>query len=495
VNPDAVERAAAQISGETGILKGRFRPQDIPGGHEPQWAFKPTIERIHRKTLHILRKEIQPCSFVEFTRFIQHWQHVSTADRLRGAEGLQQCLEQLEGLSLPADVWVRDVLWARVEDLDLTALDQMTSGGAVVWAGTGPGKMMILSRGSGGIFLPPAESAGSNAPGESAKRVLEYIRNNGASFLGDIRNDTRLSLHALNRAIADLFWSGRITNDVFTETMRVRKPTRSRTENPAEPVQLLAPHRNPGRTRLVQTVRKAIRQSPGWKGRWSLLRSPAVMGDELPLEQQAAAQASQMLERYGILARELYRREDLLPWPVIASELQRMEMRGEIRRGYFVQGLSGMQYALPTAVETLRRLRAEPEETEPETIVLSACDPGTPYGPGIQPPLQVEPGEAPRFVRQPSNFLAFRDGRPLLYIESYGSRVWTLGSRDSAALKAGATHLKTLLNRPSPLRSIRTITIEHIDGERAARSPCARLFSADGFNKGPDQTLTYDGYS
>jgi ATP-dependent Lhr-like helicase len=245
----------------------------------------------------------------------------------------------------------------------------------------------------------------------------------------------------------------------------------------------------------VQTVRKTIRQTPRWKGRWSLLRSPAVLGQEIPLEERASAQASQALHRYGILARELYRREAVFPWSVIAAELQRMEMRGEIRRGFFVDGLSGMQYALPSAIETLRRLRSQPSEGDKgERLVLNTCDPANPFGPGIDLPVPETKRANLRFQRQSSHYLVFQSGEPLFYIEQYGSRIWTLEGEGAEGIGDAIAWLTSLLSQPSPLRPVRTIRTEHIDGDRAARSPLAGLFLEAGFRRDRDQTLTYDGY-
>jgi len=491
-----VERAAERLSGDRSFVQGRFRPRELPGGDQPQWAYKPNIERIHRQTLSILRREIQPCSFRDFTGFLHHWQHLSRERRLEGAGSLQVCLEQFQGLSLPADIWARDVIRARVEGVDLTRLDQITSGGSIVWAGTGPGRMTVFSRGTGALFLQTDEEAEQNNLGEAARRVLNHLERHGASFLGDIRDGVRLSLQALNRGISELFWKGYITNDLFTEIISVRKPTRTRSEPPLEPIQILSPRRNPYRSQLVRSVRRAIEQAPGWKGRWSLLSSPGVLGAEMSLEEQAAAQASQVLQRYGILARELYRREDLFPWPVVAAELQRMELRGEIRRGYFVDGLSGMQYALPSAIETLRRLRSQPGEgrDRSERILLNACDPASPYGPGIEPPARDPSRSSPRLVRQASHSLVYEGGEPLIYIEQYGSRIWTLGRVGTETLLEAISWLTSLLSQPSSLQPVRTIRIELIDGERAARSHFAGLFLKAGFRRDRDQTLTYDGY-
>jgi ATP-dependent Lhr-like helicase len=495
VGRDEIERATEILRSDTSFVRGQFRPRELPGADQPQWVYKPNIARIHRQTLSILRREIQPCSFSEFTRFLHYWQNLGEARRLQGIDGLRTCLDQLQGLPLPSDLWARDLIPGRVHGVDLTHLDQITSGGNIVWAGTGPGRMMAFPRGAGRVFLQDVEEAEQSKLGEAARRILEHLEGHGASFLGDIRDGVRLSLQALNRGISELFWKGYITNDLFTEITQVRKPARARAEVPLEPIQILSPQRNPYRSRLVQTVRKTIRQTPGWKGRWSLLRSPAVLGQEIPLEERASAQASQALHRYGILARELYRREAVFPWSVIAAELQRMEMRGEIRRGFFVDGLSGMQYALPSAIETLRRLRSQPNEGDKgERIILNACDPANPFGPGIDLPVQETKRANLRFQRQSSHYLVFQGGEPLVYIEQYGSRIWTFEGEGAGGIGDAIAWLTNLLGQPSPLRPVRTIRIEHIDGDRAARSPLAGLFLEAGFRRDRDQTLTYDGY-
>lgn len=240
------------------------------------------------------------------------------------------------------------------------------------------------------------------------------MKSNGASFFNDIRSGTHLSLDAVNNGIAELLWSSHITNDVFAELLSVKRVAKPLDERPIEPIDLVTGRRNPHRFKAMQTVRKALKQVPGYSGRWSLVNLPGVMGDELSLGEKAEAQALLLLNRYGILAREFYRREELLPWGLIASQLQRMEMRGAIRRGYFVEGLSGMQFALPAAVEELRRVRSEQHGKE-RPILINACDPANPFGQGI-PLGTLTPS------RTPNNYIAFDRGAPILLIESNGAR-------------------------------------------------------------------------
>ena len=244
----------------------------------------------------------------------------------------------------------------------------------------------------------------------------------------------------------------------------------------------------------MRSVRRAIRQAPGWSGRWSLVHLPVVMGDQLAVEEIARRQAARLLERYGILARELYRREDLLPWGVIAAELQRMEMRGEIRRGYFVEGLSGMQYALPSAVEDLRRIRSS-TDTDERLLLLNACDPANPYGPDVEPAIQSTDGSHLRVSRMPGNYLLYRRGKALVLLENSGARISSLAECDSDTLRSGLELFVSMLRLPDPLRPFREITVEYCDGVRASESAAEPLLRTLGFRRDQNQTMSYDGYA
>ena len=211
------------------------------------------------------------------------------------------------------------------------------------------------------------------------------------------------------------------------------------------------------------------------------------MGEELLPEEKAEAQAVQLLKRYGIVAREFYRREELLPWPLIASELQRMEMRGEIRRGYFVEGLSGMQFASPAAFDELRRVRAEQNRDE-QPIIVNACDPANPFGGGVRLPLmETQPS------RISSNYIAFHAGTPVLLIESNGARLHTIG--ESVHIQSALKQFISMIRLPDALRPFKEIIVEHCNGQRPAQSPIAITLTALGFRKDSNQTMRYDGYA
>jgi ATP-dependent Lhr-like helicase len=490
-----VEKArsiAESVSSKLPIIRGKFRlPGELPEDEE-QWCYRPNIERIHRQTINILRKEITPSSQPEFSRFLLHWQHVHPDTREAGPTGLQECLEQLGGIPLPAEIWERDILRLRLKDYTTAGLSALTAQGEVLWVGAGPGKMICTFRGEGMPFRSAIGSVESDLS-EPARRVLTALQKHGASFLSELRQSANISLAALNAGIGELFWNGWITNDVLHELTSIKRSTRLSSDVPLERVELVMPRRFPGRGRLLGTARRAIRQIPGWSGRWSLVRTESVLGPDLSEEEAALRQAEQLLARYGIVAREFYRREAFLPWPVIARELQRMEMRGEIRKGYFVEGFSGMQYAHPSAVEELRRLKSDSPPT-PAVTLLNACDPASMYGQGVDLPATAFGEGRTRFSRLPGNFIAFLEGSPVLWIESDGTRIWTIGRPETETVELALRELVTMTKLPAQMHPLKEIQLEYWDGERPATTSWAGVLRHLGFRGAANQTMRRDEF-
>jgi ATP-dependent helicase Lhr and Lhr-like helicase len=480
---DRAEGIARGLAESKEYVRGHFTP---PAGEEgEQWCFKRTLETIHRQTITLLRHEITPSNPAEFASFLFRWQGVCPA----GGTDVGAALGRLEGLPLPAEVWERDILRARVPGVTSESLTRLASAGSGAWVGSGAGRIRYIARGNGSLYLRP--SADEDGLREPARRILEFVRVHGASFFSDIRDGTRLSLEGMNTGIADLFWNGIITNDVFAEVAAVRRPARAGTPERYERIEIVNPRRAPSRGRIMQSARRALREVPGWTGRWSTVRSKGLMG-ELPDEgERARAQAWLLLERYGIVAREFHRREDLLPWGMIAPELSRMELKGEIRRGYFVEGLSGMQFALPSAVEELRKVRSE--GFHPGIVLLNACDPANPYGPGadFSPPA----GTPIRITRSPSAYIAFDGGVPFLLFESSGSRIRSIGAPPVETVRKGLELFVGLLRLPGPLRPFREIVVEYCDELRPGESPLGDQLKTLGFVRDSNQTMRKDEFA
>jgi ATP-dependent Lhr-like helicase len=186
LSEDHVQRVTSHWSSDRHMVRGRFRPPSMPGSDQAQWCYRPNIERIHRQTISILRKEIQPCTLPEYLRFALAW-HTQDNQRVpAGQIDLSPCLDQLAGLSLPAEVWEHHIVAARTSGPVTSHVAALGAAQGYVWCGAGPGRMRVFGRGEGNVFLDPVDTNALPDRGEGGRRVLEYLRQHGASFLSDI---------------------------------------------------------------------------------------------------------------------------------------------------------------------------------------------------------------------------------------------------------------------------------------------------------------------
>jgi ATP-dependent Lhr-like helicase len=226
--------------------------------------------------------------------------------------------------------------------------------------------------------------------------------------------------------------------------------------------------------------------------RWFLTTAFAVMGKPLVASEQALAQARLLLQRYGILVKEFYRREHgLLPWHTIFQCLKRLEWQGEIRRGYFVEGLSGIQFALPDALDLLEKIHNAKLSSGDQPVLLSSLDPALPYGGTIDWQLADRTGKPLKINRSPANHLVFLDGRPVLYAENFAQRLSTgaeLADKDFAII---AGRFADWLKLPPLLRPKNRIEIRQIDRQGAADGKFVKQFLELGFEKDGDDLILW----
>jgi ATP-dependent Lhr-like helicase len=219
-----------------------------------------------------------------------------------------------------------------------------------------------------------------------------------------------------------------------------------------------------------------------WQGRWTLLRTPGVLGAPLPEDERAERVARQWLARYGIVSRDWWRREKpAVPWRAIYYELRKLELRGEVRRGYFVRGLAGAQFALPEAVELLRAAATDPGAP---IMVIRASDPANPYSLRIDAVRAVH--EKPRGR---DALLVLRGGQVLLSSEARGKRIAIAPEIPDNELAAAARALVRALHEAAG--ATRDLVIETIDGRPAMTSARAPGFAAAGFRATPSGLRYY----
>jgi len=328
---------------------------------------------------------------------------------------------------------------------------------------------------------------------EHAQRVLEVLQRDGASFLDEIMSSSTLTSRNVREALRELVGAGLVTNDTMDALSRViawRPMVSPRDRAQPDPTRWLPADFTPSANRYVVQRRPNLRRLPKWKrpdveggehtsnwpGRWSLVRVPRVLGPEVDESVWAESIARQWLDRYGVVSREMWRRErPPIGWRSIYHELKRLEFRGEVRRGYFVRGLAGAQFALPEAVEMLRRPATPDDDASP--VVMTVTDPANVYS----LPMPHDEARDP-FVKPRSRgaLLVTLDGLVVMIAERRGERILIRPSTSDGIVTRAAAALVAHLGE----RTTRDITVETIDGQPASGSRHLDAFRAVGFRRG-----------
>jgi ATP-dependent helicase Lhr and Lhr-like helicase len=400
-----VEKALLRMEAAGTVLRGKFTGSSgmhpmaavptsstagVPTQAEPEWCERRLLARIHRLTVGMLRKQIEPVTAAQFMRWLMRWQHVAPGSQVSGERGVLEVVQQLQGFEIPANAWERQILARRVTDYDPKWLDQLCLTGAVGWGrlsphpatldsavipgdGTKPTRQrrviptsvapitffvredadwMALSKNphfsqkQGEVGHPDADEVKSGLS-HGAQLVLEFLRQRGASFFADIVRGTGKLKAEIETSLWELVAAGVVTADGFDNLRSLIDPKR----------------------RAGQGAGKMTRPRHN-AGRWALLR--ADVDAERPRALEAACWM--LLRRYGIVIRDVLARESNLPsWRELLMAFRRLEDRGEIRGGRFVDGFLGEQFALPIAVESVRAMRSLP--LSGETLTLSSADP------------------------------------------------------------------------------------------------------------------------
>ena len=441
------------------LVRGKFRS----GITEPEWCSRRIAEVGRRRALAALRRQIEAVDLHVYAEMVQRWQHLDKRDALSGADGVSVIVRQLYGISRPARSWERDYIRARIPGYDPGWLSPLLSSGEGIWVGESSpdpkgesgmlSRVRFFQRGTGSLWLGDEPVARTLT--ENARAVLTVIEREGAPFTTDIEAVTGFTPIAVKEALRELVASTLITNDT-AEAMRevIRWRPLTARDGP-DPTRWLPPDYAPSANRYVVQRRPNLRRLPKWRrpdrpgavtsnwgGRWAPTHRIGILGHISTEEEKAVRIARYWLDRYGIVSREIWRREKpLTDWRAIYRELKRLEFRGEVRRGYFVRGLSGAQFATPSAVEMLRSIAAG-EEVDKPFIVLAASDPANVYN----FPMDLADRDPLSRPRGTGALLVTRGGKVGLAVEGRGRRVtaaeWMSREEVQRAKELLAAHLR-----------------------------------------------------
>ncbi|HZI92458.1 MAG TPA: hypothetical protein VFD31_12655, partial [Thermoleophilaceae bacterium] len=450
------------------LIRGELRP----GGSEREWCDPDVLRRMRRASLATLRKEVEPAEQRTLARFLPAWQGVDTAPPGgAGVDRLREILVPLQGVALAPEVWERDVLPRRSGAYSPAWIDQLCAGGELVWVGAGSlgrssGKVALYFRDDARWLGPPPFKG--DRPAEPIHEAIRERLERGASFWTDLLADiievdgAQVEPVEIQEGLWDLVWTGEVTNDAFAP---LRAPRLSLAREQRDAGRRFARRRRPG--------------APQVQGRWSL--TEPLFADAPARGPKMRALSEMLLERFGIVTRETVLAEGVPGgFAGLYSELSNLETLGTARRGYFVEGLGGAQFALPAAIERLRGLRSD-EPAGP--LVLGATDPANPFGATLPWPKR-EDGRKPS--RVPGAYVVTLDSEPSLYVERGGKGLIPLqdplaGGQPAEWLREALEALADHVRRGH----VKRLGIERFDGEPVVGSTFESLLVQVGFRQGP----------
>jgi ATP-dependent Lhr-like helicase len=453
-----IAAALARLAEQGRVLEGEFRP----GGHGREWVDPDVLATLRRRSLARLRKQVEPAPPTALVRLALDWQNVATG-RLparQGPDALLDVVEQLQGASFPASVLERDILPARLPEYRPQDLDLLTSAGEVIWVGVSPlgdrdGRMSLYLADSLRLLHAPA----SEPPNEERHQALRaHLERHGASFFAELLDAAGGGLaQAVLEALWDLVWAGEVTNDAPAALRAFLRPASS------------------SRRRAGGAFRSRRTAPPAGAGRWSLVKR-ARGGAPTPTE-RAKALSEQLLSRHGVLTRQAALAESVPGgFATLYPVLRGLEEAGRIRRGYFVTGLGGSQFAVPGALERLRALR-DGSPDEPAGAVLASTDPANAYGAAL--PWPKEGGG--RAMRAAGTHVALVDGELLAYLGK-GEREITVYLPDEEPQRGQKSRaLARVLATWAARSDRRALGWSLVAGEPIARSVLAPFLLEAGF--------------
>ncbi len=386
------------------------------------WCERRLLARIHRYSRERRRKAARPVSPAAFMRFLLAWHGMDDP-----SGEVDQALALLEGWSAPVAAWEHGLLARRCADYSPQRLDEQFLSGQATWfrpfsAGQGTQQLLaatpiaIIPRRHAAAWRPEP-GATAEKPGGLADRVLQVLYGHGAMFTADLEQNTGLMPIQLEQAVGELVARGLVTSDAFSPLRWLIRPEAEK-------------------RRKQKAARRGAGQ-PGLLGRWSVTAGPGSetesSGNEIRLDQAALATVCEsLLRRYGVVFRAVLDRESLAPpWRHLLRYLRRMEDRGEVHGGRFVDGFSGEQFALPEAVGLLRRHGAEPADDRYH--VINASDPlnlGGVITPGVKTTAKA------------GNRILLRNGVPVARLQ--GDELEILGNPEAISSAEAERYLRVV---------------------------------------------------
>ncbi|SMF22238.1 DEAD/DEAH box helicase [Pseudobacteriovorax antillogorgiicola] len=395
------------------VLSGGFTGQNL---ESREWCERRLLARIHRLTIEGLRKQIRPASPKQYIKFLIEHHHIAETSKLSEESGVLRVIQMLMGFEVPCSSWESELLPARVRSYGTSCLDKLCFNGLIAWGRLRPPARKEEQKGKGSLLsrvmpisifprshmpwlIPPDRLSHEGQLSGDGSMVYEAIQKLGAPFYEDLVHELAMPRSRIEEALGELISLGLASADGFEAIRPLIAPDRKRKAD------------------LVKRSRRQLLFETGFQrgGRWSAFPGSNPIA-EVNHEERLENWAWLLLERYGIIFRDLLSRERLAPqWRDLVRIYRKLEMRGEIRGGRFVKNVSGEQFALPEAVDHLRQAAKQPNRW----VVLSACDPINLVGIlDENPKIPAVPGN--RVVFEDGDLIAYRDAGEVHFLKKLG---------------------------------------------------------------------------
>ncbi len=446
-----------------------------------QWCDAGVLRQIKRRSLAKLRKQVEAAPAEALARFLPVWQAVTQPRR--GLDGLLDVIEQLQGCPLVASELESEILPSRVKHYQPSDLDELFLAGEITWRGI---ESLGVSDGRIALYLvdqlpllaplvaPLGEGESTEDP--TADRLRELLAERGALRFDEIVSATDAFPNDLLNTLWRFVWSGEVTNDTLAPLRSMLKGTERNSDKRGSRRNRRDSRRSRGRVSGFRSRRRA--RLSGSEGRWSLLPQDA---SATPTERQTAL-ATQLLQRYGVFTRSMATRELTVGgFASLYPVLKAMEEAGRARRGYFVEGLGGAQFACAGADDLLRQPASDQAE---KAIVLAATDPANAYGAALPWPAtpteqQASENEPVRLQRAAGAIVVLAEGKLLGYLGRAGTKLTTLiATEEPDQTKQRKQLAKALAERA---RERGSLLLEEVDGVAPGGSPLSEALAAAGF--------------
>ncbi|MGB3736257.1 MAG: DEAD/DEAH box helicase [Ilumatobacter sp.] len=477
---ERIAGALAALEGDERLVVGEFRPEGV----SREFVDVDVLRQLRRRSLASLRKEVEPVEQEALARFLPAWHEIPPSRR--GMEALVESLGVLSGSAIVASTIEADILPSRVLGYRPTMLDELCTAGEVIWIGAG-----AVGAKDGRVRLTFADQLPLLSPGWEQRdppegAVHDAIRlllaERGASFWNQMRSAAPGSNDdEILAALWDLVWAGEVTNDSLAPLRAVVAGAKVKSKQAASRSSRMGSRPRPGRLNRIGP--------PAGQGRWSLV-APLLETTAHPTE-ASYAQALQLVERYGVVTREGVLAEGITGgFTNVYGVLKVLEERGQVRRGYFVDGLGAAQFAVPGAVDRLRAARETPDpllhpEDVPDPVVLATTDPANAYGATLP-----WPESAGRPARNVSSVVVLRAGKLLAWFDKRGHHLVTFP--DTLVDTSWAAALMALV----PNGRMKAIEIRKVNGDTLtgpdAPEGFVEILRAAGFADGY-RGMTYRG--